>query len=91
MGIFFKECPKCHKDNIGIFQKACWRCENSHLFLFKYNDKVKITDGFYKGNTGKILKESWGADCDFTWFNGYKVKIDNDTTVTIKTKCLVKD
>ena len=44
---------------------------------YRYNDKVIVTDGFYKGQTGNIIYQSWSYKSYGCNLPSFKISLDS--------------
>jgi hypothetical protein len=68
----------CHTEDEHNFEKA--------VNKFKYDDRVKILDPFYKNLLGTVIGKSFSDGGDSTIFNGFQVKLDIGGKIIITDK-----
>jgi len=70
----------------ALFLTGCYdndKCPDRTFREYKYQDRVEVISGFYKGQTGKILSGAWTHEENCS-FPSFKIKLDS-TNEEIKT------
>lgn len=50
---------------------------------YKYHDNVRVIAGFYKGQTGKIISQSWIYEPDMCNTPAFKILLDIDGSIVL--------
>jgi hypothetical protein len=59
----------------GCFKNLTGKCPGKDFRQYTYMDSVKVTNGFYKGQTGRIVSHTWIYDGDCS-IPGFVVRLD---------------
>jgi PBP1b-binding outer membrane lipoprotein LpoB len=62
----------------ALFLTGCFKsnsCPKKEFREYIYNQSVKVTSGFYKGQTGKIISGAWVFESDCAT-PGFSIRLD---------------
>jgi len=75
----------------ALLLTACNPCPKQYRQDLKYGDRVLVTDGFFKGQTGTIKSQREVYRPEHCNLEGFRVELDNDkSNVDIEQGVLVK-